>query len=200
MTSYPVTMRLGLAVTSHFVPVATLYRRKVRRSHVKKSSWVIWENWLWTYCTSARKFRLNTSGCDSRWAVTSKFRLLTLPTLLPYTSVFSLSKPTTHFRHKQNHWLRSGSKRERRNQFSEMWLWKLRCPLRPTASMKQVYQHLPSKEADCNQSVTTDAAFPIHDHVLKKFQILCKDKVHISILCCSSDICAFTGRFWISIQ
>jgi hypothetical protein len=36
MTSYPVTMRLGLAVTSHFFsPVAILYQRKVRRSHVK---------------------------------------------------------------------------------------------------------------------------------------------------------------------
>ena len=47
-----------------------------------------------TYTTSARKVRLNTSGCDSPWALTSKFRLLKLPTLLPITSVFSRSKPT----------------------------------------------------------------------------------------------------------
>ena len=122
-----------------------------------------------TYTTSARKVRLNTSGCDSPWALTSKFRLLKLPTLLPITSAFSRSKPTrqatTLFRHKQKHWMRSGSKRERRNQFSEMRLWKLRCFLRRIASVKQVYQHWPSKEADCNHSVTSDAAFPRFEKV-----------------------------------
>jgi hypothetical protein len=66
--------------------------------------------------------------------------------------------------------------------------------------MKQTYQHLPSKEADCNQSVTSVAAFQTHNHSLKEFQTLCKDKVHISIFCCSSGTCASIGRLWISIQ
>jgi hypothetical protein len=178
---------------------------------VRRNCWVPWRKKKiilghlveLTYSTSARKVRLNTSGCDSRWALTSKFRLLTLPTLLPFTSVFSRSKPTrqatTLFRHKQNHWLRSESKRETRNQFSEIRLSKRRCPLRRIASMKQVYQHLPSKEADCNQN-DFRRGLPNTRSRFEKSQILCKDKVHISILCCSSDICAFTGRFFITIQ
>jgi hypothetical protein len=66
--------------------------------------------------------------------------------------------------------------------------------------MKQAYQHLPSKEADCNQSVTSVAAFQTHNHSLKEFQTQRKDKIHIPIFCCFSNICASIGTFWISIQ
>jgi hypothetical protein len=166
----------------------------------EKSSRIIWQNWLLTYTTLARKVRLNTSGCDSRWALTSKFLLLTLPTLLPFTSVFSRSKPTrqatTLLRHKQNHWLRSGSKRETRNPILGNETAKIALPFATNCFCEA---SLPTfaieKKPNTTRAWLQTQPFSIHDHGLKRFQISCKDKVHISILCCSSDICAFTCRF-----